>query len=172
MLRFASQFARHRFTRFLVLGGSAAMVNVLLMYLFVDVWNWDTPIWKNFANAISMEVSLLYSFIAYRSYVWGDAANHFQSGAWNQLIRYHGAAGFVNLIRFLAIFPLLDWIGVHHLTNTLIGIPIGCVINYFISTKFVFASSDRGVETTARDEFLNVPIIHTTSLEGPIEQLA
>jgi dolichol-phosphate mannosyltransferase len=172
MLVLVSQVARHRFTRFLMLGGSAAIVNMLLMYVLVNVCNWETPIGRNLANAIALEVSLIYSFFVYRTFVWGDHADEFKAGALNQLVRYHGVAGVVNLVRFLVIFPSLDWIGVHHLVNTLFGIAIGCLVNYFISTKFVFASTDRAVGKDACDELFVVPICQGIGIETPLEQLA
>lgn len=141
MILFVSHLAQHRFTRFLLLGGTAAIVNLLMMYFLVDVLAWETPVWKNLANAVSMEISLLYSFFVYRTYVWGDDADRFHAGIGNQLLRYHGAAGSVNLVRFLVVFPFLDLVGIHHLANTLIAIPVGCVVNYFISTKFIFAAN-------------------------------
>lgn len=172
MVLLVSQVARHRFTRFLMLGGSAAIVNLLLMYVLVDVCNWETPIGRNFANAIALEVSLIYSFVVYRTFVWGDHADEFHAGAFNQLLRYHGAAGVVNLVRFLVIFPMLDWIGVHHLLNTLFGIAIGCLVNYFISTKFVFASTDAAARNDSCDDLFVVPIGAGARIETPLEQLA
>lgn len=194
MITLVSFLARHRFTRFLLLGGTAAVINLLMMFLFVDVLEWETLVWKNLANAISMEVSLLYSFFVYRAYVWGNEVDRFHAGIGNQLLRYHGAAGSVNLVRFLAIFPLLDLAGVHHLANTLIGIPAGCVMNYFISSKFVFASNAEGVsaldcakfrkihsadreqapfsklQSAANSRITEPHVVHRFPLETPIEQ--
>ena len=172
MLVLVSQVARHRFTRFLMLGGSEAIVNLLLMYILVDVCNWETPIGRNLANAIALEVSLIYSFFVYRTFVWGDQANEFQARAFNQLLRYHGAAGVVNLVRFLVVFPSLDWIGVHHLANTLFGKAIGCIVNYSISMQFVFASTDRAVGKDACDELFVIPLLQGIGIKTPLEQLA
>lgn len=172
MYLLVSQVVRHRFIRFLMLGCSAASMTLLLMYVLSDVCKWETPIGRNLANAIALGVSSIYSFVVYPTFVWGDQAGEFQASAFNQLLRYHGAAGVVNLARFLVVFPPLDWIGVHHVVNTLFGIAIGCIVNYFISMQFVFASTDRAVGEDACDELFVVPLCQGISTTTPLEQLA
>jgi dolichol-phosphate mannosyltransferase len=164
MIALLTHLTRHRFTRFLLLGGTAALVNLLIMYFLVDACDWKEPFWKNLANAVSMEVSLLYSFIVYRIYVWGNQTGHFRKGLATQMWRYHGTAGAINLMRFFAIFPLLDWLGVHHLTNTVIGISAGCVINYFISNHFVFTTDLQ--RTSANDSIKLIETCFSNSYQG------
>jgi dolichol-phosphate mannosyltransferase len=36
------------------------------------------------------------------------------------------------------MFPILDWLGVNHPINTLIGVLFGASINYMISDRLVF----------------------------------
>jgi putative flippase GtrA len=150
MISFVSHFIRYRFTCFLLLGGTAASVNLRMMHFLVNIFTWGTPVWKNRANTNSMEVSLLSGFIVYRTCVWGDEGERFHTKIGNQLLRYHGAPVSVSLVRFLILFPRLDWAGLHHLTNALNGIPVGCIINHFISAKFVFAANAENVSAFDR----------------------
>ena len=128
----------HRLVRFLFFGGSAAAVNVALMYGFIDWLGWNTVVLRNLANVISVELSLLYSYVVYRLFVWNEPGARFQEPLPKQLLRYHGSAGAAILIRWVLLFPLLDFLGVHHLINTIIGALGSCVINYLLASRYVF----------------------------------
>ena len=127
-----------RFLRFLFFGGSAALLNVVLMYGLVDVLGWDTWALRNAANVVSVELSLLYSFVVYRHFVWNSQQGEFQRSPLRQLVWYHGSAGLAVLTRWLILFPGLDILGVNHLVNTIFGAALSCVLNYVLSSRFVF----------------------------------
>jgi dolichol-phosphate mannosyltransferase len=129
-----------RFIRFLFFGGSAAAVNILLMYLLVDLLGLRSVLQQNIANALSIEISLLYSFAVYRLFVWGGTQNAFRIRWYVQLARYHWASAITATLRSFFLFPVLQWLGVHYLVNTLVGIGIGCLLNYNLSGKYVFGT--------------------------------
>ncbi len=134
-----------RLLRFLFFGGTAAAVNIVLMYLLVSVADWNTPRWRNLANVISVEISLLYSYAVYRLFVWKPAADqHYRERLASQVIRYHGSAGAAVLARWLFVFPVLDWLGVNYVINTIFGALLSCFLNFFLSSRFVFRLNDSG----------------------------
>lgn len=136
--RLISRFASVRIVRFLFLGGSAAAVNLLLMALLVDLLGWDSSLGRNLANVVSLEVSLVYSFFVYRRFVWNDSDSAHNRSTGLLLLRYHGSAGTAILTRSLILFPVLDFFGLHHLLNTLLGAITSCFLNYALSSRFVF----------------------------------
>ena len=52
--------------KFLLGGGVAAGINLLLMFGLIEGLGFSTPVLRNAANAVSIELSLLASFFIYR----------------------------------------------------------------------------------------------------------
>ena len=133
-------FFQHRLFRFLMFGGSAAAVNVVLMYVLVNLCDWNSIALRNLANVISVELSLIYSFVVYRLFVWNESGSTFRQTVSQQLVRYHGSAGAAIVVRAFLLFPALDYVGVNHLINTVIGALCSCLLNYTLASRYVFAS--------------------------------
>mgnify|MGYP001794921164 FL=1 len=126
--------------KFLVGGGIAAIVNLLLIFLLIERLDFNTPILRNIANIISIEISLVFSFFVYRIWVWTGGVWTFREVVLRQLPLYHISAGAAVIIRVLILFPILDWLGVKYTVNTIIGVLLSASINYLISDRFVFKS--------------------------------
>ncbi len=124
--------------RFLFVGTLCMMINVLLIIILIDWLHWNTYLWRALANAISIESGVLASFFAYRHYVWQVARFEWQQILFRELPIYHISIAFVLSIRIFALFPLLDWLGIHHAINTMIGIALGAVLSYNLNQKVVF----------------------------------
>ena len=137
-MRFFQKLWQKRAVRFLFGGGVAAAFNLLLMFLFIEVAGWDTTVLRNAANVISIELSLLFSFVIYRIWVWRGGTWRWREVLLRQLPLYHLSAGGSVLLRVFAIFPFLDWLGVSYSVNTLVGVLVSAVLNYIISDRLVF----------------------------------
>ena len=126
-----------RILLFLIGGGSAAMVNLVLAFIGVDLLGLSSDLQQNYVNIVAMEISLVYSFFIYRAFVWRiktyDTAQIFL----RQLPLYHLSAGTSILVRAL-LFPLLQLLGVHYLPNVALGILVGAAANYVLTDNFVF----------------------------------
>ncbi len=129
---------RQRIFRFLVGGGVSLAFNVLLISIMIELLGLDTPILRNVANAASIELSLLFSFFVYRTWVWSGGNSTIQEILRRQIPLYHLSVGAAVGSRILIVFPILDWLGVNYVINTLIGVFLGASINYMISDRFVF----------------------------------
>jgi dolichol-phosphate mannosyltransferase len=127
--------------KFLLGGGIAAVINILLIMYFIEVLNFNTPVLRNIANIISIEISLVASFFIYRKWVWAGGSWKIKDVMLRQLPLYHLAAGSALAVRVLVIFPILDWIKVNYAINTLVGVVAGAAINYVISDRLVFKDS-------------------------------
>ena len=137
--------------RFLIGGGVAALFNLILIAILIEQLGFDTPWLRNVANAIAIELSLLFSFIIYRIWVWPGSGWSLKNLLFRQLPLYHVAAGLAILSRTLIVFPLLDRMGVSYGVNTLLGALLSAGINYSMSDRLVFkrpnidgAAPDRG----------------------------
>lgn len=129
---------RHRIFKFLVGGGVSTAVNVLLIFAMIELLGLDTPVLRNIANAASIELSLLFSFFVYRTWVWPGGTWTVREVLWRQIPLYHVSAGTAVIIRILILFPLLDWLGINYAINTLVGVLLGAGLNYVISDRLVF----------------------------------
>ncbi|MGF1569872.1 MAG: glycosyltransferase [Nodosilinea sp.] len=134
-------FRNSRVIKFLLGGGVAALVNLVLIALLIERLGFDTPLLRNVANAIAIELSLLFSFVIYRLWVWPGGSWSVRDLLLRQLPLYHVSAGAAVLLRVLVLFPLLDYLGVSYGVNTLLGVLLSASINYVISDRLVF--SDR-----------------------------
>ena len=61
---------RQRVFKFIVGGGIAAAFNLLLIFVMIEWLGFNTPLLRNIANIVSIELSLLLSFFIYRIWVW------------------------------------------------------------------------------------------------------
>ncbi len=110
------------------------------MYVLVDLCSWNSVALRNLANVVSIELSLLYSFVVYRLFVWNDPGSTFRQTLSQQLFRYHGSAGATLIVRSFLLFPILDYFGVNHLINTVFGALGSCLLNYSLASRYVFSS--------------------------------
>jgi dolichol-phosphate mannosyltransferase len=127
--------------KFLLGGGVAAFINILLMAYLVEHRGFDTLFLRNIANAISIEISLVASFFIYRIWVWTGGSWKLKEVLFRQIPLYHLSAATAIAVRVFVIFPLLDWLKVNYTINTLVGVIIGATLNYVISDRLVFKES-------------------------------
>lgn len=127
--------------KFLLGGGVATAINLLLIFLLIEKLGFDTPFLRNVANIISIELSLIASFFIYRIWVWRGGSWNWFNVLFKQLPLYHVSAGTAIVVRVLVVFPLLDFWGVSYGVNTVFGALISASLNFIISDRFVFTSS-------------------------------
>ncbi len=127
--------------KFLLGGGVATAINLLLIFLLIDKLGFDTPFLRNVANIISIELSLIASFFIYRIWVWRGGSWNWFNVLFKQLPLYHVSAGSAIVVRVSFVFPLLDWLGISYGVNTIFGALISASLNFIISDRFVFTSS-------------------------------
>ena len=133
------------------MGGSiAAIFNLFLMVALIEKFGFNTPLLRNFANAISIELSLTLSFFIYRIWVWKGGAWTAKDVLFRQIPIYHLAAGTAVALRLFLIFPILDGLRVNYTVNTLVGILVSASINYILSDRFVFGGSSHSRNPTSR----------------------
>ena len=118
------------------------MINLLLIFYFIECLEFNTPILRNVANSLSIELSLLASFFIYRIWVWPGGAWTVREVLWRQIPLYHISAGTAVVARIFLIFPFLDRLEVNYTINTLVGVLVSASLNYLISDRLVFKKSD------------------------------
>jgi len=138
MDRLFSKLKSKKVLCFLACGAITAAFNIVLLAAIIQTLNVQTPLARNIANAVALELSIIFSFLLYRIWVWNHETWNFKKIFLRQIPLYHASVSFIVLIRILILFPILDWIGLHYATNNLIGILIGSTMNYFSGEKVIF----------------------------------
>ncbi len=138
-----SYISRRKWTivKFLIVGGSAVALNLLLLYLMVRYLGLSTRLGENVANATSMELSIIYNFFMSRAITWADRPKESGRRLLIQMLKFHLAIGMTILFR-LALFPILQLFGVFYIINAVIGIAIAAAINFVIYDTLVFKKGE------------------------------
>ncbi|MEI6426839.1 MAG: glycosyltransferase [Pseudanabaena sp. ELA607] len=134
---------RGKIVKFLLGGGAAALINLLLIFYLIEFLGFNTPNLRNIANAISIELSLLTSFFIYRLWVWPGGVWTIKEVLWRQIPLYHMSAAASIFARIFVVFPLLDKLGANYILNTLVGVLLSATLNYVISDSLVFKSQSK-----------------------------
>jgi len=128
---------KSRIFKFLLSGSSATIVNLGFLYIFIVYLQFNTKFLENIANALSMEISIIYDFIINRCWTWGDAKKEHSFKLLKQCILFHFAVGISIGIR-LIMFPILQFYGIHYFINASVGIGVGAVVNYILYDRVIF----------------------------------
>jgi dolichol-phosphate mannosyltransferase len=130
-----------RVIKFLIGGGSAAVLNLILIFGLIEGLGFNTSLLRNVANIVSIELSLVASFFIYRIWVWPGGVWRVREVLLRQLPLYHLSAGVAVISRIFLIFPILDWLKINYAVNTLVGALASAALNYLISDRLVFNTS-------------------------------
>ncbi|MDJ0598399.1 MAG: glycosyltransferase [Crocosphaera sp.] len=179
------QVVRGKIVKFFFGGSLTAAINIILMIVLIERLGFDSSTLRNIANIISIEISLIAGFFIYRLLVWTGGSWNLQDVLLRQLPLYHISASSAILSRILIVFPLLDWVNVNYVINTLIGVLVSFSLNYVISDRLIFrypssvgkkARMDNvdypeGLSPALSDD-LRKPSTHSCSSSQPIGQFS
>lgn len=127
---------------FIFCGLITAAFNIALIHILIGNLGFTTPLLRNLANSVAIEISLIFTFFVYKKWVWTKSKWKLQTILAKELPLFHLSAILTVGLRIFIIFPVIDWLGINYLINTLIGIGLGSVINYLACEKIVFNSNN------------------------------
>lgn len=128
--------SRHRLFPFLVVGGSAFILNWGLFKL-LRLAGLSTPFLINLALALSIEVSILYNFTLQYHWTWRDSERLRGRALFLKGLTFHGAVGAGALARLL-LFPLGQLFQLQDDLNFVIGVAAATVLDFVLYDKVVF----------------------------------
>lgn len=126
--------------KFFLVGGSAAILNLVLMVLLVDKLGFNSIFLKNLANLLAILISTIYAFFFHRSFTWGDVREDMVFNTLKQLTIFI-SSGILAIILRILLFYVFDLIGFDYLPNVVIGISLAACLNYVINHKFAFKTA-------------------------------
>ena len=90
---------KQKLMKFFIIGVSLAILNLMLIYFFIEILLFNTKVLENIANIIVIEIGIILSFILNRNWTWKNKSNFLQSNISTQLLKFHTVVAFTALIR-------------------------------------------------------------------------
>ncbi|MEW6333761.1 MAG: GtrA family protein [Thermodesulfobacteriota bacterium] len=132
-----------RLKRFLLGGSSAFVVNAALMIFFVEALRFDSPLLKNIANVMAMEISIFYHFLISRMWTWQDAPKKHRERLAVQFMAFNFAALAGVLIR-IASFALMENWRIHYMVNMTVGVGMAALFDFILYDRLIFRRIAQG----------------------------
>lgn len=118
-----------RFTRFGVVGGIGAIVNMSILYLLVRYGGWNHMV----AAAVATEVAILSNFAMNDRWTFHDAQ---QDKGWVSRVAHYNAIALGGALISLAVLAVLTFgLGMHYLVANVVAIGAGTIWNYVINSR-------------------------------------
>ena len=128
---------KQKLMKFFIIGVSLAILNLMLIYFFIEILLFNTKVLENIANIIVIEIGIILSFILNRNWTWKNKSNFLQSNISTQLLKFHTVVAFTALIR-VGLFIFLQWLEFNYLINTLLCIIFASMFNFILYDLKVF----------------------------------
>lgn len=127
--------------RFLTVGMSGTVINLLALWQLRGITDSTLP----YISFIAIQISIMWNFTLH---------NMFTFKAYRKAVDYRKRSGFLQLVRnfflyegacvltqtvILGVYALLTWMGVYFLVAQLLGIGSAFIINYYISSKYIWS---------------------------------
>ena len=121
--------------KFILIGITLTIVNLILIYFFVELLKLNTLFLKNVSNVLAIEIGIVLSFVLNRHFTWPESKK--KDTFLNQIIRFHYVVGFSAIFR-VVLFAIIQFFGINYLINTLICIMLSSIFNFIFYDKRVF----------------------------------
>lgn len=132
-----NNFFTLRLLKFGIVGASGVVINMSMLYLFVEYVKFPYFI----ASLIAIELSILSNFTINLVWTWKDRTN--AVSFWAKLFRYHIGVGVTAFVgNYLILIGLTEWFGVYYLLSNLIGIGVGTTANFIVNDLWTFKNSE------------------------------
>ena len=64
---------RKKFLKFFIIGVSLTIINLLLIYFFIEILKLNTPFYENISNIMAIEIGIVLSFVLNRHFTWPES---------------------------------------------------------------------------------------------------
>jgi dolichol-phosphate mannosyltransferase len=136
-MQFLSFLFNHRYARtlkFLISGGSAAVVDLGLLYVFTDIFH----VWYLLSAVMAFGAAFAVSFTLQKFWTFDDRALDVIR---KQLVRYMLLALLGLGLNTLAMYVLVDHAGLHYLMAQIIASACIAVMNFFAYKHLIFTGA-------------------------------
>lgn len=124
--------------RFLTVGMSGTFVNLFALWQLRGITDSTLP----YISFLAIQISIMWNFALHNRFTF-RAYRHATKGRWpakllRNFIRYEGTCLFTQII-ILSVYTLLTWAGAYFLIAQLLGIGSAFIVNYYISSRYIWS---------------------------------
>lgn len=127
----------NKLKKFIVVGLSAALVNIFLMMFFVELCHFNTSFLKNIANVLAIFLSVIYNFIFSRVWTWNDIPRKNGMALVAQFISFN-VVNLIAMVLRIVLFAVIEKFGFNYLLNVIVGIVVAAAMSFFLYDRIVF----------------------------------
>lgn len=122
-----------KFSKFIIIGGSTAILNVGLLYVFKELFH----VWYLFASVMAYSLSIIANFILQKIWAFRDSSKE----VWKQFVSFVGM-GMVNIVVNISLmYIFVDVLHVWYILAQIIILAFLACVNYVIYHNIIFKSS-------------------------------
>jgi len=123
---------RKQFLKFIAVGFSGLVVNMLLLWLFVSILKLNVAI----SGIIAIETSVITNFILNNSWTFNKSARRVH---WTRKFAKYQISVILGMgINYIVLITLTKFFGIFYLLSNLIGIGLATVSNYLLSSRWAW----------------------------------
>jgi len=135
------ELSDYRLLKFVAVGLSGVLVNNIVLYMLAGVSG--VPVY--IASPIAIEVATINNFTLNDR--WTFKRFRELGRLYTRLAKYHVAVGLGNLVNYAVVLALHTLVGI--IPSNILGIGLGFITNYLVSSEFVWEVS-KGLKTSQR----------------------
>lgn len=123
-----------RFVKFCLVGLSGIIVNLGLLYIFVETTNLE----KNIAYFLSISISIATNYFFNSRFTYRDNRSHSRRESLKRLSYYYTLSAITMFINIAIYHELINVFEIHYLFAALIGILFTVLLNFVLVTKIIW----------------------------------
>ena len=124
------ELSDYRLPKFMTVGLSGVVVNMSVLYMLVSILGVPVII----SSPVAIELATINNFILNDR--WTFKRFRLMGRWYERLLKYHAAVGLGNLVNYAVVLALHGIVGV--MISNIVGIALGFVTNYLVSSEFVW----------------------------------
>lgn len=132
--RFDGQYPAHtQIFRFLLSGGISFSTDIILLYLFTDIFG----VWYLMSAAIAFILAFFVSFTLMKFWTFGDSS---RDGMRTQMGAYFLVAVINLVLNTLLVYVFVEMAGLHYLLAQVVASLLIAIESFFVYQRFIFKS--------------------------------
>ena len=118
--------------KFLIIGGFGMIVNILFLWFFKSIIGLNLE----YAGVLAIEVSVISNFILNNAWTFNKVLHEYSLS--KRILKYHLSVLSGISTNYGALLTLANVFGVYYLLSNIIGIGLGTITNYLLSSRWVW----------------------------------